>query len=56
MNLISQIFNGLGQGSIYALVALGYSQTEAAGAIAPLEQSLPVEELVRQGLKALCSR
>ena len=25
MNLISQIFNGLGQGSIYALVALGYS-------------------------------
>ncbi len=42
--------------AVAALVALGYSQTEAAGAIAPLEQSLPVEELVRQGLKALCSR
>lgn len=39
--------------AIAALAALGYSQSEAASAIARLDQSLPVEELVKGGLKAL---
>ena len=39
--------------AISALVVLGYHQTEAAGALAPLPSDLSVEELVKLGLKAL---
>ena len=36
-----------------ALVALGYSPSEAAAALSGLEDGLPVEELVKAGLKRL---
>ena len=38
--------------AISALVALGYGQTDAAAVIAPMEDSLAVDELIRQALKA----
>lgn len=42
--------------AISALVVLGYSQTEATKAVSKLDSSLSVEELIKQGLKALASR
>lgn len=39
--------------AISALVVLGYSQPEAAAAIGTLPPDLPVEELIKTGLKAL---
>lgn len=39
--------------AVSALVALGYSQTDAASIVARLEDSLPVDELVRKALKAI---
>ena len=38
--------------AISALVALGYGQTDAAAVIAPMEESLAVDELVRRALKS----
>ena len=38
--------------AISALVALGYRQTDAAAVIAPMEESLAVDELVRRALKS----
>ena len=38
--------------AISALVALGYGQTDAAAVIAPMEDSLAVDELIRRALKA----
>ncbi len=37
--------------AISALVALGYGQTDAAAVIAPMEESLAVDELIRCALK-----
>lgn len=37
--------------AISALVALGYGQTDAAAVIAPMEESLEVDELIRRALK-----
>lgn len=37
--------------AISALVALGYGQTDAAVVIAPMEESLAVDELIRRALK-----
>ncbi|MCQ2480071.1 MAG: Holliday junction branch migration protein RuvA [Clostridia bacterium] len=39
--------------AIEALVMLGYSRSEAAGAINKLDRNLPVEELIRLALKSL---
>ena len=39
--------------AIGALVVLGYSQSEAAAAVAKLDGSLPVEELIKGALKKL---
>lgn len=39
--------------AIEALVQLGYSRSEAAEAVARLDSSLPVEELIRLALKSL---
>ena len=36
-----------------ALVSLGYSQTEAAAAIAKLDPALPVDGLIKGALKRL---
>lgn len=43
------------QEAISALVVLGYTQSEAASAMAKLDPSLPVEELIRLGLKAIAT-
>lgn len=37
--------------AISALVALGYGQTDAAAVIAPMEESIAVDELIRRALK-----
>ena len=37
--------------AVSALVALGYGQTDAAAVIAPMEESLAVDELIRRALK-----
>lgn len=54
------IFDAVSEGSntaeaISALVVLGYSQTEAASAVAKLDSSLAVEELIRQALKKMAA-
>ena len=41
--------------AISALVVLGYSQTEAASAVAKLDPSLSVEEVIRQSLKKMAA-
>lgn len=41
--------------AIAALVVLGYSQTEAASAVAGLDPSLSVEELIRLSLKKMAA-
>ncbi len=43
------------QEAISALVVLGYTQSEAASAMARLDPSLPVEELIRLGLRAIAT-
>ena len=42
--------------AVSALVILGYSQSEASVAIGKLDNELPVEELIRQGLKMLARK
>lgn len=42
--------------AISALEALGYSRGEAAGVVMKLDPSLPVEEMIKAGLKALAGR
>ena len=39
--------------AILALTTLGYSQSEAASAVAKLDRSLPVEEIIKGGLRVL---
>ena len=39
--------------AVQALVSLGYSQSEASLAVGKLDASLPVETLIKEGLKAL---
>lgn len=39
--------------AVLALTTLGYSQSDAASAVAKLDRSLSVEELIKGGLKAL---
>lgn len=39
-----------------ALVSLGYSQSEAAAAVAKLDESLPVEELIKLALRSMAKR
>lgn len=43
------------QEAVSALVVLGYTQSEAVSAMAKLDASLPVEELIRLGLKAIAT-
>ncbi len=42
--------------AVSALMALGYSQTEAASAVAKMDASLSVEELIKGALKAFAKR
>ena len=39
-----------------ALSVLGYSQSEAAAAVSQLDETLPVEELIRNALKSMAGR
>ena len=52
---MEQISSNAGE-AISALVVLGYAQSEAAAAVATLDQSLAVEEMIKLGLKALAGR
>ena len=42
--------------AIAALVSLGYGRTDAAAAVAKLDRSMPVEDMIRHGLKELSGR
>lgn len=42
--------------AVQALAVLGYSQSEAAQAVAKLDSALPTEELIRLALKGMASR
>ena len=42
--------------AVQALAVLGYTQSEAAQAVAKLDSSLPTEELIRLALKGLAAR
>lgn len=44
-----------GAEAISALAALGYDQSQAAAAVARLDQSLPAEELIKAALKSFAS-
>ncbi|MGN0662307.1 MAG: Holliday junction branch migration protein RuvA [Faecalibacterium sp.] len=46
---------GSGQ-AIAALVSLGYSQSEAALAVAKIDPALPVEEIIKQALRGMAGR
>ena len=46
---------GAGQ-AIAALVSLGYSQSEAALAIAKIDAALPVEEIIKLALRSMAGR
>lgn len=52
---IEQVSSNAGE-AISALVVLGYPQSEAAVAVAKLDQSLSVEEMIKLALKALASK
>ena len=41
--------------AIAALVSLGYGQSEAAAAVAKLDTSLPVEELIKLALRGMAA-
>ena len=41
--------------AVSALVVLGYTQGEAASVLAGSDETLPVEELIKQALKRLAS-
>lgn len=45
-----------GSEAVSALMVLGYSQSEAATAVGKLDQSLSVEEMIKQALKSLAGR
>lgn len=51
--IIGQATNSAQQEAVSALVALGYSQLEAASALKGAESTLSVEELIKHGLKVL---
>ena len=44
------------QQAIAALVSLGYSQSEAALAIAKIDATLPVEEIIKLALRSMAGR
>lgn len=48
--------DGSGQQAVMALVNLGYSQSQAAAAVAAQDQSLPVGELIRNALKSMAKQ
>lgn len=47
---------GNAEAAVNALTVLGYSGSEAAAAVARLDSALPVEELIRQALRAFGAR
>ena len=53
--VFSQAVNALQLGSIYALVALGYGQSDAAVAVGQMEPGLSVDEMIRRALRQLAA-
>lgn len=51
----TQVSSNAGE-AISALVVLGYSQSDAAVIVSKLDQSLPVEEMIKLALKALAGK
>ncbi len=49
----SSVPQGAMQQAVAALVSLGYSQSEAAAALAQVDQSLPVAEIIRLALRSM---
>lgn len=47
---------GAASQAVAALLALGYSQSQAAAAVAPLDNTLPVSEIVRLALREMGKR
>lgn len=47
---------GAARQAVDALTALGYTQSEAAAAVAPIDQSMPVGEIVRLALRSIAER
>lgn len=48
--------SAVGSEAVSALMVLGYTQSEAATAVGKLDQSLSVEEMIKQALKLLAGR
>jgi Holliday junction DNA helicase RuvA len=42
--------------AIAALVSLGYSQSEAALAVSKIDETLPVEEIIKMALRGMAGR
>ncbi|MBP1568879.1 MAG: Holliday junction branch migration protein RuvA, partial [Oscillospiraceae bacterium] len=42
--------------AIAAMVSLGYTNSEAAAVIGKLDQSLPVDEMIKAALKAIAMK
>ena len=53
---VDRIFLSGGAQAIAALVSLGYSQSEAALAIAKIDATLPVEEIIKLALRSMAGR
>lgn len=51
-----KVSKGNGAAAINALSVLGYSQAEAAAAVAQFDENMPVEELIRNVLKSMAGR
>ena len=51
--IVSQLVNGLQSGSIYALVALGYNASDAARAVSRVDDTLPVQDIIKIALRGL---
>ena len=55
-HIIVGVTGGIAAYKAAALVSLGYSGTEAAQALAGLDPSLPVQELIRLALQGIGKR
>ena len=54
MTFIAHLINGISLGSVYALIALGYSKAEAFSAISQVpEEGLSCEDYIKKALKHL---
>ena len=50
---IEALFGAFESGLIYALVALGYNTSDAAAAVARIDETLPVQDIIKIALRGL---